>query len=725
MSIPSLSSGRSLKKNLKKHSLKALAAVSLITALQAPVYADLETVVKSLPADASVAFTVDLRPENWAFLFKQPEVREWLMSGEFQEVGEEIKEELGLEPMELLQSLGSHGAFAVYQNPENEEEPVFLISIELSNPKLAESLMARFKKLSDDPEALPEEVTFETYKETEIAITDVDSQPVAFAYRGKTLLISNQLEQMHKALDLDGKNTGLLNNPRFKPVYDNLGKEQFVAWVDMENLKLPEEMVNELRSELGSAGSAGLAPYGLDYGSSFGVGMKLNEHGLAIKNVMGFKKNGLTGSQTAFLAKLTARPGLGLDPMLALTPEKPLFTGASGTFNLTFENPVLSGEHREGDAKVLDQAVQEILKGVSEGTGLDLKRDIMAQTDGRVGVSAFYLERFPAYDSLPHIVTMMGVKDGKSFLATLHQKLRISDPDSAPETTAAAKPIMLSREPVESYKGVAFYGFEGSPEDLASMKQEFGDIDPTVMMLDNVFVMGSSRSGLRAVVDHAQKIRTSLLDDPEFQATRSHMTGKDEQNLFYADLTRWYRIADHFLHNEAEFRAGRQLFSQFKSLAADGSVTADGTRGNFIVNADLDKVDFTKLAADMKVVETEQKVTAVEENMRNFKGMVELYREQNKGQLPKNVAQLMKHAEANGYSYSLAGNPFGIDAKPALGGNLLDYHTWKAYKPTPALAGVVVMESTGGKQPMVKIYGTNDQGDLIKHQGNVFMFEVK
>ncbi len=702
-------------RSLRRHSLKALAAVSLITALQAPVYADLDTVVKSLPADSIGALTVDVRPETWSFLLKHPELREWFAGSEFQEISENIKTELGLEPMELLQSVGSHAVLAAYQNPDKQDSSYFVVSLELKNTLFPDSVIKMIKKKQADGDDSAGRI--ETYKNTEIAFTENESgEQVVMAYHGKTLLFSNHLGHLRQALDLEPNSTGLMANPRFKPVYDNLGKEPIMAWIDLEGIKFLDQARDGLLSEIGLSGVSSQA---LGFGSSVGFGMSLNEQGLAIKNVMGFKKNGLTGSQQAFLARLTAKPGVSLESLLAMTPEKPLFTGATGTFHLTLDNPVISGEHREGDAKELEEAMKEGLKEFKSMTGLDFKQDLVAASDGRIAVSAFYLERFPSYDKMPHIVMMMGVKDSKSFLANLQQKLKLiegSDP--------SAKPLRLSREPIESYRDIPLYRFEGNPEVSAALREELGGIEPAVAVIDNVFLIGTSRDSLRAVVDHSLKTRTNLLDDPDFKAARSQMNGKDEQNLFYADLTRWYRLADHFLHGEAEFKAWRQLLSQFKFIAGDGSVSTDESRGHLIVNADLNKVDFAKLTADIKASETVAKVKAVEVNMSNLHSMLTYYSAQHQGKLPKNAAQLLQHADDNGYS-SLLENPFGIEAKPALQSTVLDYHVWKSYKPTPALAGVVVMEIVGGKQPLVKLYGTNEKGELIQHQAQDYVLEFK
>ena len=54
--------------------------------------------------------------------------------------------------------------------------------------------------------------------------------------------------------------------------------------------------------------------------------------------------------------------------------------------------------------------------------------------------------------------------------------------------------------------------------------------------------------------------------------------------------------------------------------------------------------------------------------------------------------------------------------------NIMDFYTWKSFKPSSELAGLVLIDNVYGKK--VLIYGTDHKGELIKHEGKVFSLEV-
>ncbi|MEZ0371067.1 MAG: hypothetical protein ACAI44_18380, partial [Candidatus Sericytochromatia bacterium] len=336
--------------------------------------------------------------------------------------------------------------------------------------------------------------------------------------------------------------------------------------------------------------------------------------------------------------------------------------------------------------------------------------------------SAFYLGNYPKYDKAPELVAMLGVKDGEAFLANLQQKLALKPDSPAADDTAAPAVTTLDREPVESYRGVSLYGLKGGPQANAV----FGEMqaEPTVALINRVFLVGSSRAALRAVIDQAQGIRSTLTQDPEFVRIRSRMHGHGEAELFYSDLSRWFRLGDHFLHADSGFRTAKPLLASLRALAGDSTLTATGSEGHFLADADLAQVDFLQLAHELKQAGQQQQLADVERNMQQLRAMVINYRDRNDGRLPKNAAQLLQHAQEHDYNL-LSPNPYtqelGLATKPGLGA-LMDFHDWLAYKSTAELAGLVLLDAGDGKR--VRIYGTDAQGRLLQEQGKPILIEV-
>ncbi|HEY9842304.1 MAG TPA: DUF3352 domain-containing protein [Candidatus Obscuribacterales bacterium] len=696
---------------LRRQGLIALSSACLLLGWPHPARADLETLSKTLPQQAIAAVALDLRPASWEFYLKQPGLKELLLSGEFREMAADFKGEFGIEPGEMLTALGSHAMLAMYPNPTDPEEPSYLFSLETTRSEPVMKILAHIRNEAG-------QVRAEAYKGTELLIKETasgEAPEVAIAYHGNNLLFASRPELLKQSLDLAATDQGLLANSGFRPVYQALGQEPVLVWVDVDALKSEYHDKNDREAFAGEFGAFLMFQRWLTLTGNLGFGLRFDARGLSIRNQFGFS---LAGPQQAVLARAVGELE-PLDPLLGLMPARPLASLASSTFRLNFDDPTAAGSEEN---QKIRQEQNEILSEIRKATGLDLAQDLYAYSDGRIGFSAFYLGNYPKYDKAPELVAMLGVKDGEAFLANLQQKLALKPDSPAADDTAAPAVTTLDREPVESYRGVSLYGLKGGPQANAV----FGEMqaEPTVALINRVFLVGSSRAALRAVIDQAQGIRSTLTQDPEFVRIRSRMHGHGEAELFYSDLSRWFRLGDHFLHADSGFRTAKPLLASLRALAGDSTLTATGSEGHFLADADLAQVDFLQLAHELKQAGQQQQLADVERNMQQLRAMVINYRDRNDGRLPKNAAQLLQHAQEHDYNL-LSPNPYtqelGLATKPGLGA-LMDFHDWLAYKSTAALAGLVLLDAGDGKR--VRIYGTDAQGRLLQEQGKPILIEV-
>jgi hypothetical protein len=599
----------------RKSTLGALATVALISGLSLPAHAAVENVLNPLPQEALSATVIDLQPSAWTFLLNQPGLKDWLLMDEWQEMQKGLKEELDIGVDELMGSLGTHLAFGLYKPKDTESDLDVVFALEFKSADLYQKVVKKLKeKTEKKTNADLPKTKVETYNNQELILIESDSDPnkieSVMTFQGNTLLFSNQVDLLKQSLDATAQGKNLSKNPDFAAVYQNMKQEPVVVWMDLKVLKETSSNA-ELKSFQNDLASLGLTQTTMAMNQSLGISMRLNEKGLAFKNSLSFSSKGLSGSQQGYLNKLTS-PLPSLDPLMALMPARPLFSAMTNTLTLASENPILSGDKAsESEKNELAQAMVEVMAGTKEISGLDLKKDILAHSDGRIGISVFYPENFPTYKTMPSSVVMLGVKNGPEFFLNLQNKLKIAaDPlEKAEETKSetAEKPITLSKEPIETYLNVPIYTLSEDSFLKPLAEENQLELAPCFAIYQNFFLVASNHMAMRATLDYANNNRLALKADPAFLQARQRMSAQSELNLMYSDLTRWVRLADHFLHAEEWYPTFKPLLASLQSLAGDGSVNKQGSSGHLHLNAALDKVDFAKLVKELEALDSETK----------------------------------------------------------------------------------------------------------------------
>ncbi|MBT9547669.1 MAG: DUF3352 domain-containing protein [Candidatus Sericytochromatia bacterium] len=594
----------------RKSTLSALATLAIITGLSLPAQAAVENVLNPLPQDAISATVIDLQPSAWTFVLNQPGLKDWLMMDEWKEMQEGLKKELDIGVEEVLGSLGTHLAFGLYKPKDAESDLDLVFALELKSADLYQKMVQKLKEKTEKKTNadLPKS-KIETYNNQELILIESDSDPnkieSAMTFQGNTLLLSNQVALLKQSLDALSQGKNLSKNPDFAAVYQNMKQEPVVVWMDLKVLKETSHN-SELKSFQNDLASIGLTQTTLAMNQSLGISMRLNEQGLAFKNSLSFSSKGLSGSQQGYLNKLTS-PLPSLDPLLALMPARPLFSAMTNTLTLAIENPILSGDKTSDSEKnELAQAMVEMMAGTKEISGLDLKKDILAHSDGRIGISVFYPENFPTYKNMPSSVVMLGVKNGPEFLLNLQTKLKIvANPLEKAAEAKTEKPITLSKEPMETYLNVPIYTLSEDRFLKPLAEETQMELAPCFAIYQDFFLVASNHMAMRATLDYAKSNRLALKADPTFLQARQRMSAQSELNLFYSDLTRWVRLADHFLHAEDWYPTFKPLLASLQSLAGDGSVNKQGSSGHLHLNAAFDKVDFAKLVKELEALDSE------------------------------------------------------------------------------------------------------------------------
>lgn len=596
----------------RQTTLGALATAVLITGLSMPVQAAVENVLNPLPQAALSATVIDLQPSAWTFLLNQPGLKDWLMMDEWKEMQEGLKKELDISIEELMGSLGTHLAFGLYKPKDAESDLDVVFALEFKSADLYQKVLQKLKeKTEKKTKADLPNIKIETYENQELILIQSDSDPnkieSVMTFQGNSLLLSNQMDLLKQSLDASAQGKNLSKNPDFAAVYQNMKQEPVVVWMDLKVLK--ETGANsEFKSLQNDLASIGLTQTNLAMNQSLGISMRLNEQGLAFKNSLSFSSKGLSGSQQGFLNKLTS-PLPSLEPMLGLMPARPLFSAMTNTLTLAIENPILSGDKASDPEKnEMAQAMVEMMAGTKEISGLDLKKDVLAHSDGRIGISVFYPENFPTYKNMPSTVVMLGVKNGPEFLLNLQNKLKIvADPLEKAAEAKSEKPITLSKEPIETYLNVPIYTLSEDRFLKPLAEETKMELAPCFAIYQEFFLVASNHMAMRATLDYAKSNRLALKADPAFLQARQRMSAQSELNLLYSDLTRWVRLADHFLHAEEWYPTFKPLLASLQSLAGDGSVNKQGSSGHLHLNAALDKVDFAKLVKELEALDSETK----------------------------------------------------------------------------------------------------------------------
>lgn len=740
--------------------------------------ADLEQTLKHIPEKPMGLVSVETDFKAWETLLKNKPFSDLAdlikeMQGGMEA---ELQKDLGLNLQEdLLKMIGTHMVTALYEVPPTADFPDVLVSLDLRDKNKFNHLIETLKKVADKEGEKIVEFQYKSYKGFTLAPSkkaspdqpDQSNESTLFVVAtDKTMLVSNRRKFLEKGLDAINGQGSVINEKKFKPVYEALKKEKIFFYGDVGVLidkglnqigaakekqiaqDNPLHGIDEIFGDFGQAVQGAFALY-----DSFGFGLNVDLNGLKISNSFVFKDKKLTESQKKYVAKLTAKPAKPLEPILNSIPAQPLMAFVSQGMDLNLEETsmaVFDPQNAKTQKEKEDylKIIKEIKEGVEKFVGVDLQKDVLDYSDGRFGMTAFYLEKYPSYKNFPHVVAYLGIKDEAKFEKTIFEKFHISNATIAeiksldmekmldmesdqptPKTKPLSDtPIMFSFdiETLEVYEGYNIHRLIGPG--IAELEKELG-IRPTFAHQNGLWYFASSPTALKAALDIANHRQPSLLQHPEFQRVRNQMAGANGNSIGYFDLSRWYDMGNYLLRNDNDFKRVKPLLKAFRILAIDGSVQKDSTSGHLIVDVDMPKLDFSKLG-DGNATATAQ-VSSVKANMHTVQTLAETYAVDWGGTYPKDLTLMQKEAIKGHYWKELT-NPFthkmGLAHKTNhLQGSIMDYNTYKNFKPHPKFAGMALYEAVIIKHystrdfTSYRIYGCDEKGELIKGKdGKVF-----
>lgn len=698
--------------------LAALTTASLLLGSQ-PARADLDSMLQQLPQGAAGALTLDIRPDTWKYLTQNQSFQAWMDNSEWKDLSAQMQKMAGIDMRTVQARLGSHLLAVAYPEADPKREPTVVVAIEQTDPQAFHDAMTLVRSRSNDTQA-----RYENYKGHDLLVENKtveaadQGQQAVIAMLGQSLVLVSNVRWLKAQLDSPGQPPNLLSDPVFKPVYQALGKEPMMVWANSHALN--QVFGTELLDLAKEFGPISAFQHDMGLYQSLGVGLGVDSQGLTIHSQFPIATGQLTGSQQRFLNKLTASPQPDVDSLLALMPEKPLFSAASGRMLLSFDSVALAGADKS-EADWVKQ-MSESLKDFKAQTGLDLNQDLLGRSDGRTALSVFYLDRFPSYEKPPEFVAMLGVKEPASFLANLQQKLAFIP---SVDSEDLAQPITLAKKPVETYKNVPIYALEHADQ-LDTDLPDGIKLSPCVAVVGQTVLLGSTREALRFTIDYSDKTRANLLTDTRFQQLRQRMNGQEALNLVYSDLGSWYRLADNFLHSDAWFKAFKPLLSQFEAFGADNRITSSGNTGHMLISARLGEVDFDKLYRNLEDADNAEKREAVRSNIRTAVNLVRHYQETHQGKLPASAAALIQ--TENELFDNPVSNSLGVVHKAGEEGSIMDYALWKSLEPSAAVGGLVLVENVDGK--LIRLYGTDTEGHLLRIEtenggsAQTFMLEI-
>ncbi|MEZ0367565.1 MAG: DUF3352 domain-containing protein, partial [Candidatus Sericytochromatia bacterium] len=298
---------------------------------------------------------------------------------------------------------------------------------------------------------------------------------------------------------------------------------------------------------------------------------------------------------------------------------------------------------------------------------------------------------------------------------------RISNESDAFETVldvlpkaepAAETPVTISPKQVDLWQGIPIFSL---PLDLP--KEDLpGEIQPVFARKGSVWMLAINPEALKAALGGSKPVKLE------------QMMGKtgtlDASWLFFMDLQSTARllkgVLPQFMENETDLNEFMEAFKPWRSLFAAARTLPKGTEGHFVVDVDLDKVDFGKLAEMAAEIGTEDgeedgegddSNASLRENMQKVQTMVETYAVDHGGIYPADIAELRQAATEQEYWLDLS-NPFAEDGEA-----LMDY---SSFKPGEFGSGRVLYEPVKDQEGQITSYrlmASDADSELLSDEG--------
>lgn len=579
-------------KHLKTTALATLASITLLTL---PAWASLEDNLKHTPAGADGFVAIKTDRSEWDYFLKR---KPFSTMGEelMKDVATGIKEGLGLDfEKDLLPMLGTHISVAVYEAElkKGEDLPV-LIALDLRDTANFPKVIAALKTMSESER--DRVLLEEKYKDISLygfATKEKQAGSPYLALSQNTLLIGSKA-LISKAIDTAASGTSLMGDTRFKPVYKSLNTEKLWLYFNSQNIDKLMALIPETE-ELEEINLSDVTDSLKAY-DSMGFGMDLNARGLRFKSFVKIGSGAPKSAMDSYVRKMEQairKPAQPLSGVLNAAPGRPLLFAAMQGTHLLSEGINLAANN-DKDMKAL---FNEILGGMRRFSGLDFNKDLVGMSDGRAGLAVFYPDSKKTFDQPPYALIYMGIKDNPKFLSTLTSKLKLDLSALEEENAEGGKKkkgpddyITFPAKPQATYQGSPIY-MANLNNPVKALKQEL-NIQPGFTYVGNMWLFGSNIESLKAGIDYIKGKQENLNANRYFSGLRSTYGLQDDAGMMFIDLTKAVSILNFFMGDDDEVKQLQPTLSALKAIASGGSYNTDGAEGVFVIDIDMDKVDF-------------------------------------------------------------------------------------------------------------------------------------
>lgn len=591
-----------LAQPLKKAGLALLASSTLLVAH--PALADLNSNLKHTPTQADTLFSLSTDYKDWEYFLTRKPFAE--MFADFKaDIAPDLEQELGVSfEQDLLPMLGSHLTVAIYQKEmvNNKDFPL-LMAFDLKDPSGYSKIIAKLKETaSKDTEKKLREESYNGVTLYGFEGKNKANGVPYLALSGNTLLFGAH-NLIKKGIDSAKSNQGsMLADSAFGVSKGALEKEKFWVYVNPQSLgklmamapvKAGSAEAKEMQEAQKSVREA------LELYDSLGLSLDLNRNGLVLKSVVRVKNQGLPAAKQAYandFVKLWNTAATPLRSYVQSSPARPLlFFGLDG---LQLMERSFKLFPQDKDTQMM-MAMAE--KGFQQFTGLNFKKDLLPYSDGRASLAVFYPDDTEVFDRPPHVLLMMGSNNNAAILKNLNQKLKFDlsaledEGPKGPKTPKESLQIQFPKKANLVYQGVPMY--VALENDLIKEFKQSIFVQPGFANIGNQWLFASNPEALKAGIDLVKGKRNNLTSNYAYNQVRERYGIEEKGGLMYMDLRSLIKMGEFLTGGDEEVGAFKPTLEAFRSVMMGGKYNKNVAEGVFVLDVNMDKVDFELLGA--------------------------------------------------------------------------------------------------------------------------------
>ncbi|MGV3526373.1 MAG: DUF3352 domain-containing protein [Candidatus Sericytochromatia bacterium] len=684
------------------------------------------------------------------------------------ELGKTFQDELGIDPVwDVLANLGSHLSVAFHPRAGHVGEAIF--SLNLRSPdharQVLDKLYAKLMASDEAPEVVRDRFGGFTFYALDTGEDEFQRMNVTVVGQNLVGTIGpddNLLKNiLYMQTVLSDKSRFKLNNQaHFAPVRESLSGKAAWTYIDLKQIfKMVESFGDNLDDEMEEF--AAIKPL-MDQVASFsrgvGAGFDVRRDGIDIKTFAAPDALALSERQQAYLDKINPPYTHSLQDLLRTLPQAPMATLAGQKLDLAMSDPMPIDFDAKTQAE-MDKLGTAMRTGLQQVMGLDYQQDILPYIDGRYGMvllpgtaqapaetSAEDASEEAPSEPQPHLVMYLGLQDDKAeaFEQLLYQRLTLDMEalDKLGETLDETMdgPVSVdvdveinedeeeSEEPIdavadapthptllETWNNLPIYALPIDPS-LGEMME----LKPVFARHGNLLLVALHPDGIKAAlgeqgVDLAGREAWLRKTAPENMATYLYL---NLNQIVGQTLPFLQDIVGDGEDEDAESLAELQkALEPWQAIYASSVQRPDGTEGRFMIEADMDQVDFQGLAKVLDEISSGEdnfaeardkaRISSLKANMYTLQTIVETYGVDAEGYYPASLEELQTTAEENDYWKELT-NPMDEEQ-----GTLISMEAFENGEGMPGQVVYAPETNEDGQVERYRIFGIGADGELI------------